>query len=98
MDSEVTELIIALRDGRMSLDEVARRFRDRSWPRRRRPSPNSYLELAAAAEEDPEPYMPGSFDDVAAAHQLGQITDEEYAVLSQAVADSKRAEDQGGSP
>ena len=37
--------------------------------------------------------MAGSFDDVAAAHQEGQITDEEYAVLSAAVAESKRAED-----
>jgi hypothetical protein len=94
MNSEVTDLIAALRDGSMSLDEVAQRFRDRSWPRRRKASPNDYLELAAAAQEDPDVYMPGSFDDVAAAHQQGQISDDEYAVLSSAVAESKRAEDE----
>ena len=34
MGSEVTELISALRNGTMTLDEVAQRFRGRSWPRR----------------------------------------------------------------
>jgi hypothetical protein len=94
MTSEVTDLITALRDGSMSLEEVALRFRERSWPRRRKSPPLSYLELAAAAQEDPDPYIPGSFDDVAAAHQQGKITDDEYEVLSEAVAESKRAEDQ----
>jgi hypothetical protein len=93
MSSEVTDLIKALRDHAMTLDEVAERFRQRSWPRRATPIPRTYLERAAAAEEDPEPYLPGSFDDVAAAHQDGDLTDEEYAVLSEAVAESKRAED-----
>jgi hypothetical protein len=93
MSSEVTDLIKALRDGTMTLDQVAEQFRQRSWPRRAKPSPTTYLEFAAAAQQDPEPYMPGSFDDVAAAHQEHEITDEEYAVLSAAVADSKRAED-----
>jgi len=77
----------------MTLDEVAQRFRERSWPRRKTPPPASYLELAAAAQEDPEPYLTGSFDDVAAAHQDGKISDDEYEVLSEAVAESKRAED-----
>src|SRR5258708_39856674 len=93
MTNEVTDLIAALRDGSMSLDEVATRFRERFWPRRRKPAPDSYLEMAAAAQEDPEPYISGSFDDVAAAHQQHQITDAEYEVLSSAVAESKRAED-----
>jgi hypothetical protein len=96
MNSEVTDLIKALREGSMNLDEVAQRFRQRSWPRRTAPTPTTYLERAAAAQQDPEPYRPGSFDDVAAAHQEGDITDEEYAVLSEAVADSKRAEDRRG--
>src|SRR5712691_1170489 len=93
MTNEVTDLIAALRDGSMSLDDVATRFRERSWPRRRKPAPASYMEMAAAAQEDPEPYLPGSFDDVAAAHQQHKITDAEYEVLSEAVAESKRAED-----
>jgi hypothetical protein len=49
--------------------------------------------MATAAQQDPEPYIPGSFDDVVAAYDLGKITDTEYAVLSEAVAESKRAED-----
>lgn len=93
MSTEVTELINALRDGTLTLDQVADRFRQRSWPRRNTPLPTSYLGHAAAAEEDPEPYVPNSFDDVLAAYDLGRVTDEEYAVLSEAVADSKRAED-----
>jgi len=93
MTNDVTDLIAALREGSMSLDEIASRFRERSWPRRRRPAPGSYLEMAEAAQDDPEPYVPGSFDDIAAAHQQHQITDAEYSVLSDAVAESKRAED-----
>jgi hypothetical protein len=93
MTSEVTDLISALRNGTKTLDQVAARFRERSWPRRASPQPTTYLELAAAAQQDPEPYLSGSFDDVAAAHHSGEITDDEYAVLSEAVADSKRAED-----
>ena len=37
--------------------------------------------------------MPGSFDDVVAAYDRGQISDDEYEALSEAVAESKRAED-----
>jgi hypothetical protein len=93
MSTEVTALIDALRDRTLTLDQVAERFRQRSWPRRTTPLPTSYLERATAAEEDPEPYVPDSFDDVVAAYDLGRVTDEEYAVLSEAVAESKRAED-----
>jgi Lon protease-like protein len=94
MTSEVTDLISALRDGTMSLDEVAQRFRVRSWPRRARPLPTTYLELAAQAQEDPEPDVPNSFDDVDAAYYQGLITDDQYDMLAQAMADSMRAEDQ----
>ena len=91
--SEVEELLESLRNGTMSLDEIAQRFRERSWPRRRTSRPKNYIELAAAAQQDPDVYISGSFDDVAAAHQEGRITDAEYTVLSEAVAESKRAED-----
>jgi hypothetical protein len=94
MTSEVSDLIKALRDGTMTLDEVAQRFRDRQWPRRRRPPPASYLEMAARAQEDPEPYVPGSFDDVVDAYDRGDLSRAEYRVLSEAVAESKRAEDE----
>jgi hypothetical protein len=93
MTSEVSDLIKALRDGKMTLDEVAQRFRERKWPRRRRPPPASYLEMAARAQEDPEPYVPGSFDDVIDAYDRGDLSLSEYRVLSEAVAESKRAED-----
>jgi hypothetical protein len=94
MTSEVSDLIKALRDGTMTLDQVAQRFRDRQWPRRKRPPPASYLEMAARAQEDPEPYLPGSFDDVVDAYDRGDLSRAEYRVLSEAVAESKRAEDE----
>lgn len=93
MSSEVTELIIALRNGTMSLDQVAQRFRERSWPRRHAKKAASYLDLAAAAERDPEPYLEGSFDDVAAAFHRGDLSDSEYEALAQAMAESMREED-----
>jgi len=102
MTTEVTELIAALRSGSMTLEDVADRFRTRSWPRRTAPSPTSYLELAARAQEDPDPYVPDSFDDVDRAYQLGDISDDEYDVLAEAMAESMRAEDlrrgAGGNP
>lgn len=94
MNSEVTDLVAALRDGSMSLDEVASRFRERSWARTRKPIPASYLEMAAAAQEDPDPYVPGSFDEVAAAYRRGELSRPEYRALAEAVAESLRAEDQ----
>jgi hypothetical protein len=93
MSSEIPELIAALRDGRLTLDQVAELFRQRAWPRRATAPPMNYLELATAAQQDPEPYRPGSFDDVVAAYDRGQLSDDEYEVLSEAVAESKRAED-----
>jgi hypothetical protein len=93
MTSEVSDMIKALRDGTMSLEQVAQRFQEREWPRRRRPPAASYLEMAARAQEDPEPYVPGSFEDVAAAFHRGDLSPDEYRVLSEAVAESKRAED-----
>lgn len=95
-DNDVSELLAALQDGSLSLNAVAQRFRERHWPRRRTAPPSSYLELAHAAQQDPEPYVPGSFDDVVAAYDRGSITDEQYEVLAQAVAESKRAEDSHG--
>lgn len=102
MTSEVSDLIRALRDGTMTLDQVAQQFRERKWPRRRWNPPASYLEMAARAQQDPEPYVPGSFDDITDAYDRGDLSRDEYHVLSEAVAESKRDEDrrleeQGGS-
>jgi hypothetical protein len=93
MTNEVTDLLTALREGSMSLDEVASRFRERTWPRRRQQRPATYMELAAAAQQDPEPYVPGSFDDVTFAFHSGDLSDDEYEVLARAMAESKRADD-----
>jgi hypothetical protein len=97
MTSEVSDLIKALREGTMTLEQVAQRFRERKWPRLRQPPPDSYLEMAARAQKDPDPYVPGSFDDVSAAFHRGDLSRAEYRILSEAVAESKRAEDRGSS-
>jgi hypothetical protein len=91
MANEVSDLLSGLHEGRISLDEVARRFRERHWPRRQ---PREPSEMAAAELEDPDPYVPGSYDDVAAAYHRGHLTDDQYSVLIEAIAESKRAEDQ----
>jgi len=93
MSSEVTELIEAYRSGAMSLDELAERFRERSWPRTHSSEPQTYLELAAAAQRDPEPDVPGSFDEVVAAYDRGELTREQYRRLADAAAESMHDED-----
>jgi hypothetical protein len=92
MSSEVTELIAALRAGTMTLDEVAERFRRRHWPRTRKARPETYLAMAAQASEDPEPDVPGSYNEVTAAYYRREISSEQYRVLSDAVAESINAE------
>lgn len=93
MSTEVIELIGALQNGSMTLDQVADRFRERSWPRRNTERASTYLDLAAAAQRDPDPYLEGSFDDVAAAFHRGELSDMQYEVLAQAMAESMRRED-----
>lgn len=92
MSSEVTRLLEALRNGTMSLDEVTQRFRERTWPLTRGPEPQTYLERAAAAEADPDPLVPGSFDEVAAAYHRGDLSLDAYRTLADAAAESIRAE------
>jgi hypothetical protein len=97
--TEVTSLLAALRDGELSLDEVAERFRRRSWPATWRPAPATYLEMAE--RQDPPVDVPGSFDDVTAAYDRGELTREEYRTLAHAVADSidgNAARKPGGTP
>lgn len=90
MSSEVSDLIRALRDGAMTLEEVAQRFRERTWPPSKPSVPANYRELAAAALRDPEPDVPGSFDEVVAACDRGDISEHQYQVLAKAVAEAKR--------
>jgi hypothetical protein len=92
--NEVTNLLSALRSGSVSLDDVAKRFRARNWVKHSDPDPDpeSYMALAAAAQLDPRTDVPGSFDEVTAAYDRGELTSEQYRVLSDAVADSINAE------
>jgi hypothetical protein len=90
--TEVSNLLAALRVGDLSLDEVAERFRHRSWARSRPPRPESDKELAAEALLDPGANVPGSFDEVTAAYDRGEITREQYRTLAHAVAEAINAE------
>lgn len=88
--NEVADLIAGLTAGESTLDEVAERFRQRSWPRTRRPTPRTALETAQ--QRDPEPDVPGSYDDLTAAYDRREITRDQYRTLVEAAADSIRAE------
>jgi hypothetical protein len=91
--SEVIDLIDEYKAGRLTLDELADRFRVRRWPATKRPAPDGYLEMAARAQEDPDPYVPGSWDDVAAAHFQGVLSREEFRVLKAAMLEAAQAQD-----
>ncbi len=93
MASEVTNLIAALRAGSMTLDEVAQRFRQRHWPDVAAPQPRTESELVSRSLQDPDPYVPGSFEDVLAAYDRHELTLREYEVLADAAADSMNRED-----
>ena len=88
--SDITDLIAALRAGTLTLDEVADRFRHRSWPRTRRHAPTTAVESVEWL--DPEPDVPGSYDDLTAAYDRQEITWEQYRTLVEAAADAIRAE------
>lgn len=98
MSSEVDELIVALRNGTMSIEQLAQRFRERSWPRSRGIEPRTYLELAEAAQSDPPPLVPGSFDEVAAAYYRGDLSRPDFRILAEAAAESMREEDKRKEP
>ncbi|HVB41359.1 MAG TPA: hypothetical protein VNF47_01470 [Streptosporangiaceae bacterium] len=93
MTNEVVDLLIALNEGTISIEEVAHRFKQRTWPRHRGSEPTTYTEMAAAQLEDPDTYIPGSFDDVTAAYHRGELSEQQYDVLANAMAESRRAED-----
>jgi hypothetical protein len=83
---EVIAWISALRAGRLSLDEVAERFRQCDWSAARRPAPGTDAQMAR--QQDVEVDVPGSYDEVTAAYDRGELTSDEYRVLSDAVADA----------
>jgi len=82
---DIADMLTSYRTGQLSLDDLALKFRARRWP----PVPPACppgLEAAASAVDDPEPYVPGSFDDVVRAYDLGHINDTDYATLARAAA------------
>ena len=83
--SEITTLLAAYVCGQRSLEDLVWEFRARRWPPVPPVCPPG-LEAAAPAIDDPEPYVPGSFDDVVFAYDLGKITDAGYQALAIAAA------------
>jgi hypothetical protein len=81
----VTTMLTSYRDGTYTLDDLSLEFRARRWPRVPDVCPPE-LEQARAAIDDPEPYVPGSFDDVVLAYDRGWLSDDDYDVLSGAAA------------
>jgi hypothetical protein len=79
--SAVTSMLTSYREGRLSLDDLSLEFRARRWPRIPDVCPPE-LEAAREAIDDPEPYVPGSFDDVVLAYDLGWLSDADFDVLA----------------
>ena len=79
----VTGRIAAYITGGLTLDALAEEFRTRCWPDVPSVCPPG-MEAAAPAIDDPEPSVPGSFDDVVLAYDLGWLTDADYAALAEA--------------
>ena len=81
----VTGMIRSYMSGALTLDALCWKFRRRRWVAVPSTCPAG-LEAAAAAIDDPEPNVPGSFDDVVRAYDLGWITDPDYEALAAAAA------------
>ena len=81
--SAVTAMLGSYRDGRLSLDDLSLEFRARRWPQVPDVCPPE-LEQAREAIDDPEPSVPGSFDDVVLAYDLGWLSDADYDILATA--------------
>jgi len=79
--SAVIAMLASYREGQLSLDDLSLEFRARRWPRVPDVCPPE-LEPAREAIDDPEPYVPGSFDDVVLAYDLGWLSDADYDVLA----------------
>jgi hypothetical protein len=90
MGGAVAAMIDAYRRGQLGLEGLGLEFRARRWPAVPSVCPPA-LEPAAPAVDDLEPYVPGSFDDVVLAYDLGKLSDDEYEFLAEAVSISAPA-------
>jgi len=77
-------LIAAYRSGAITLGELARTLQTWKLPAVPSACPPG-LQDASAAIDDLEPYVPGSFDDIVRAYDLGELTDADYATLATAL-------------
>jgi hypothetical protein len=77
----VAAMISAYKRGQLTLAGLGLEFRARRWPVAPPACPPG-LTQAGPAIDDPEPYVPGSFDDVVLAYDLGQLSDDEYDFLA----------------
>lgn len=75
---EVTDLLTAYTPGQRTLKNLVSEFRARHWPRCRQCVRPPEMEAAQPAIDNPWPHVPGSFDDVVLAPDLGHITDIDY--------------------
>ncbi len=90
--TEVSELLAACRAREIGLDDVADRFRRRSWPMRAALTRRDYAEMAAEHCRILSRDVPGSFDEVTAAYDRGELTRDQYRTLAHAVAEAINAE------
>jgi predicted kinase len=81
--SAVIAMLVSYREGLLSLDDLSLEFRARRWPQVPDVCPPE-LEPAREAIDDPEPYVPGSVDDVVLAYDLGWLSDDDYDILATA--------------
>jgi predicted kinase len=74
----------------VTLGALAMAFSNYDWP----PTAQAYPDveqIAGPAVDDPEPYAPGSFDDVTRAYDQQMLLDDEYIMLALAATRSARA-------
>jgi hypothetical protein len=81
--SAVTAMLASYRAGRLTLEDLGLEFRARRWPAVPAVCPPD-MAPGTAAIDDPEPYVPGSLDDVVLAYDLGQLSGDEYEFLASA--------------
>jgi Zeta toxin len=84
--SAVTAMLAAYTGGTLSMEDLELEFRARRWPQVPAVCPPD-MERARAAIDDPEPYVPGSCDDVVLAYDRGWLSDADYEILARAAAE-----------
>lgn len=88
--SNVSHTIDRYVDGEIGIEELCASFRARNWATVPAVCPPG-LEDATEAIDDPEPRVPGSFDDVAHAYDLGMLDDDDYDMVTKAILAGRHA-------